>query len=296
MTRKTINLSLCILSTGLALAQIAVSSAFQDVLPSNPFYTMIQLARRTGIAVPSSFGPCLGAAGTNPPVIAPPGSGAPSQPVCPYFGPDTFITRAEAAYWIVKSQADETLISNFLCATGGDPSGLSPGCLGFAASTLGDLGVGGSAILNPFVAPDPALGIPGVTNQQLVRYIEVMYRRGYTKGCNATGDPVRRFCPNDLVNRAQVAVFLVRAKMDNVFPTSLSGAIGPPIGDNFSVPPVPFFTDVTPGDPVWRPYYIYVQKLRELRITSGTSLTTYSPGNNVSRQEMATFAVRAFFL
>jgi hypothetical protein len=217
------------------------------------------------------------------------------MPVCPYFGPATFITRAEAAYWIVKSQADETQITNFLCATGGDPSGLSPGCPVFVSSTFVDLGAGGGAIINPFVGPNQAMGVAGVTNAQLVRYIEVMARRGYTKGCSGTVDTSRRFCPNDLLNRAQVAVFLVRAKMDTVFPTSLSGAIGAPVGDNFTVFPIPFFTDVQPNDPVWGQFYIYIQKLKELNITTGTSATTYSPGNNVTRQEIATFAVRAFF-
>jgi hypothetical protein len=36
--------------------------------------------------------------------------------------------------------------------------------------------------------------------------------------------------------------------------------------------------------------------MRELEITKGTSATTFSPGNNVTRKEIATFVVRAFFL
>jgi hypothetical protein len=298
-TKATFFFASVILSSGLAFGQVTLlDTNFQDVLQSSPFYTYIQLARRIGVAVPASLGPCINVnPGTNPPVFPPPGSGVVvSMPVCPYFGPDTFITRAEAAYWIVRSQADETQITDFLCATGGDPSGLSSGCPNFASSTFVDLGVGGGAIINPFVGPNQAAGVPGVTNARLVRYIEVMARRGYTKGCSGTVDTGRHFCPNDLLNRAQVAVFLIRAKMDTVFPTSLSGATGAPVGDNFSVFPVPFFTDVQPNDPQWGPYYIYIQKLRELNITSGTSPTTYSPANNLSRKEMATFAVRAFFL
>ena len=298
-TNPALLFSAVFLSSGLAFGQnILLDTNFQDVTQTNPFYTNIQLARRIGLAVPASLGACINIApGTNPPVIPPPSQGVVSgTPVCPYFGPDTFITRAEAAYWVVKSQADETQISNFLCATGGDPSGMSPGCPGFASSSFIDLGAGGGAIINPFVGPNQAAGVPGVTNAQFVRYIEVMYRRGYTKGCSGAVDTSRRFCPNDLLNRAQVAVFLIRAKMDNVFPTSLSGATGAPIGDNFSVFPIPFFADVQPNDPQWGQYYIYIQKLRELNITNGTSSTTYSPANNVTRKEMATFAVRAFFL
>ena len=291
MRGKANNASLLIpalvLTAGLAPAQ----SSFQDVLPTGSdgaFYTIIQTAQRLGLAVPSSMGPCLSApAGTNPPILQPPGTVS-SQPACPYFGPDAAITRAEAAYWIVKSLADETQISTYLCATGGDPSGLSPACnVGITAGTFADLGVGGASILNPFVS---------VTNAQLMRYIEVMARRGYTKGCSAMDDPVHRFCPNDPLNRAQMAVLIIRAKMNNVFPTSLSGIPAAPVGDNFSFPPVPYFTDVTPADPVWGLYFPYVQELRELGITSGTSPTTFSPDSNVTRKEIATFAVRAFFL
>jgi len=296
-TKTTFLVSALVLTSSIAFGQpTLVDSTFQDVPPSSPFYTFIQLARRAGIAVPATLGACVNPIpGTNPPVLPPPG-GAGSTPVCPYFGPGTFITRAEAAYWVVRSQADETQISNFLCATGGDPSGLSPGCPGVVSSTFDDLGNGGGAIINPFVGPNQAIGVAGVSNAQLVRYIEVMARRGYTKGCSGTVDTGRQFCPNALVNRAQAAVFLVRAKMDNVFPTSLSGAIGAPVGGNFSVFPTPFFTDVQPNDPVWGQFYIYIQKLRELNITNGTSPTTYSPGNSVTRQEMTTFSVRAFFL
>jgi len=93
-----------------------------------------------------------------------------------------------------------------------------------------------------------------------------------------------------------MAVFIIRAKLNNVFPTSLSGVVlTEPYGDNFGTVPAPYFTDVQPNDPVYKDYYLYVQKLRELGITQGTSPTTYSPGNNVTRKEIATFVVRAFF-
>jgi hypothetical protein len=94
-----------------------------------------------------------------------------------------------------------------------------------------------------------------------------------------------------------MSVFIIRAKLNSVFPTTLSGIpLTTPYGDNFGTIPAPYFSDVTPGDPVWGPYYIYVQKMRELGITSGTGPNTFSPGNNVTRKEIATFVVRAFFL
>ena len=312
MTRKTSTVVLIpalVLTTGLAFGQ----ANFQDVLPTGPdgsFYGIIQIAKALGLAVPSSMGTCLSssAGGANPPIVPPPGpGGVPSQMECPYFGPDDNITRAEAAYWIVRSQADETQITNFLCATGGDPSGLAacagvPG--GTGVSTFGDLGVGGSSITNPFVQTNLPAGFQVVSNQMLMRDIEVAARRGYTKGeggpClvpGGTSDAQYRFCPNDPINRAEMAVFIIRAKMSNVFPTSLSGIPSTtPYGDNFSYPPTPYFTDVTPTDPAWGVYFPFVQEMRALGITNGTSPTTYSPGYEVTRKEIAAFAVRAFFL
>ena len=54
--------------------------------------------------------------------------------------------------------------------------------------------------------------------------MEVMYRRGYTKGCEATNDGQRRFCPTRTLTRGEMAVFVIRAKMNSVFPTVTSGA------------------------------------------------------------------------
>jgi hypothetical protein len=95
-----------------------------------------------------------------------------------------------------------------------------------------------------------------------------------------------------------MAVFLIRAKMNNVFPTSLSGLpTASPYGDNFKLflPAGQYFADV-PNTGATADYYIYVQKMRELRITNGTSGTAYSPTNPLMREEIATFIVRAFFL
>jgi hypothetical protein len=311
MIRKTNSSPLLIpalaLTAGLAFAQSPISPPFQDVqatgTPTSSFFTWIELARRVGLAVPSSIGACVSnlPPGASPPIQPPPGSGGTTgsnQQGCPYFGPDALITRAETAYWVVRSQMDEAQISNYLCATGGDPSGLTPQCNGgLPASDFGDLGAAGASIVNPFVGPNPAMGIAGVSNAQLMRDIIVMVRRGYTQGCGGTIDPVFRFCPNDPVTRAQMSVFIIRAKMNNVFPTTASGTpLSTPFGDNFGFNPVPYFMDVRPDDPVYGPYFPFIQKMRELGISNGTSPTTFSPGNNVTRKEIAVFAIRAFFL
>lgn len=199
---------------------------------------------------------------------------------------------------------DDTAVTNFLCATGGDPSGLAtcPGVpAGTAVSTFGDLGSGGSAIVNPFVQAN----LPGfqvVTNAMLMRYIEVMARRGYATAqsgpCLVSGSPLAqyRFCPNDPLTRGDLAQFIIRAKMENVFPTSLVGGIlvAPGYSDNLGimVPSAPFFSDVSAASR----FFTYIQSMRELGISNATSGTTYSSNNPVQRQELATSIVRAFFL
>jgi len=207
------------------------------------------------------------------------------------------------AYWVVRAQMDETMVSNFLCATGGDPTGIAP-CVvnpGASAFTFGDT----TLATDPFITDPTKLpaGFTIVTAQMIQRYIEVMARRGYTKGagtCSAPGtdDAVYRFCPNDPVTREEMSVFLIRAKMNNVFPTSLSGLpTAIPYGANFKLflPAGQYFADV-PNSGATADYYIYVQKMRELRVTNGTTGTTFSPTNPLMREEIATFIVRAFFL
>jgi hypothetical protein len=70
--------------------------------------------------------------------------------------------------------------------------------------------------------------------------IEWKYRR--TKAQIAAGDHPR-FCPGDTLTRGQMAVFIVRAKMGNVFPTVLGGeapkVLTPPIQEQLPDPREP---------------------------------------------------------
>jgi len=246
---------------------------YADVPATNPFFTWIQISKNQGITqnAPTS-GPCPTNPAGNPPIQQPPASGGtpnpgPSALVCPNFGPTTLVTRSEMARWVVLAQMDEFQITAYLLATGGD------------------------------VADPHHVTFADTINDPNLRYIEVMARRGYTKGCGTTNDGRAAYCPTNNVTRGEMSVFIIRAKMSNVFPTSLSGAPIPviaPYGDNFGVfQQAPYFTDV----PTTHTFYPYIQKMRELRITNGAgSAATYLPDNNITRQEIATFIVRAFFL
>jgi hypothetical protein len=248
------------------------------------------------------------AAGANP---IPAGARGPGQaPPAGIFGLDDPITRREMAYWIVKSTMDETAITVFLnnsTALNG-VSGAGPSAVSFADVPASDNGW---------------------------RYVEVMARKGWTSGCAA--GVARRYCPDYISTRRDLAAFMIRAKFGNVFASVLSGcAIGftsgttptnssifPPAlttscggnaGDNFGLfaSGLPYFTD-NPAQ-TGNDWYPFIQKMRELRITNGTSLGPnldgrnglYNIGSNglplyndpgaLTRRQVVVFMVRGFFL
>lgn len=104
-------------------------------------------------------------------------------------------------------------------------------------------------------------------------FIQKLRELGVTSGCTAT-----TYCPDASVTRGQMAVFLVRGKFLAL------------LGDNFSFPQNPYFSDVPAADPLFG----FIQKLRELGITSGCTATTYCPASPVTREQMAAFLVRSF--
>ena len=245
---------------------------YSDVPPGHPFYTYIQIAKQTEID---------------------PGSRSASGA----FDVNGLVTRQDMARWTIRGQMDEAAITAYLNATGGIYCSFAdvscPGNSGTVLDTTGGQSAGNW------------------------RYIETMYRRGYTKGCDTTNDGQRRFCPGRNLTRGEMAVFVIRAKMNSVFPTVTSGAfttstcsptLGSPsaptlvtqVGDQFGlyVGCNGYFTDV----PSTHPYFAFIQKLRELRITNGRTLPpagatqgTYDPDGTLTRGELMTFLVRAFF-
>jgi hypothetical protein len=109
------------------------------------------------------------------------------------------------------------------------------------------------------------------------KWIEQLAREGMTGGCS-TGPP--KYCPDAGVTRAQIAVFLLRAKHGPAYqPPAAMGTI---------------FTDV-PGS---QPFAAWIEQLAREGITGGcsTSPAQYCPEARLTRGQMAVLLVRAFNL
>jgi hypothetical protein len=101
------------------------------------------------------------------------------------------------------------------------------------------------------------------------KYIQKLKELGITTGCGSG-----QYCPEETVTRDQMAAFLVRARA----------------GEDFSCSSEPYFTDVPSNH--WA--FDYIQKLKELGITTGYGDGGYGPGDSVTRDQMAAFLWRAF--
>ncbi len=103
-------------------------------------------------------------------------------------------------------------------------------------------------------------------------FIEKLFADGITGGCGGGN-----YCPDDSVTRAQMAVFLLRARN----------------GSSYVPPPaIGIFNDVTPASfaAAW------IEQLAALAITSGCGGGNYCPESPVTRAQMAVFLVRTFNL
>ena len=118
----------------------------------------------------------------------------------------------------------------------------------------------------------PYPGLEGFTP-----FIEEFYNDKITTGCSA--NPLM-YCPQNNVNRGEMAVFIERS-----------------IGHRNPTPnPTGMFTDLPyPG---MEGFTKFIEQLYNDQITTGCSLNPlmYCPQNNVTRGEMAVFIARAFKL
>jgi hypothetical protein len=101
------------------------------------------------------------------------------------------------------------------------------------------------------------------------RWIESIYAAGLTAGCATT--PFPAYCPQDVVNRAMMAVFLLRGKHGaSYLPPPATGTV---------------FTDVGAQD--WAAAWI--EELAAEGITAGCGDSRFCPASPVTRAQMAVF-------
>ena len=103
-------------------------------------------------------------------------------------------------------------------------------------------------------------------------WIQKMQDLGIAVPCSAS-----QFCPDTPVTRGIMAVLIIR------------GRYGWPTPANY--PTAPLFTDVGTG----HPYFPWVQKMKQLGVTSGCGPATYCPDDPVTRGQMAVFIMRGEF-
>jgi hypothetical protein len=111
------------------------------------------------------------------------------------------------------------------------------------------------------------------SNYWAVDFIDRIYRAGITGGC---GSNPLAYCPEGVVNRAQMAVFLERSIHSSVY-------VPPAVGDNTG------FNDI-PRD-YWAAAWI--KELAAEGITGGCGDGNYCPELSVTRSQMAVFLLRS---
>jgi len=131
-------------------------------------------------------------------------------------------------------------------------------------------GMRGSGYSPPAATGNVFLDVPA--GSFAASFIEQFFFDGITSGCGNNN-----YCPNADVTRAQMAVFLLRAKH----------------GAGYSPPPATgVFGDVDLSH--WAVHWI--EQLAAEGITSGCGNDNYCPGATVTRAQMAVFLVRTFEL
>ena len=124
-------------------------------------------------------------------------------------------------------------------------------------------------------AVGPGTGFNDVApNAFAAAWIKQLAADGITSGCGGGN-----YCPNNPVTRAQMAIFLLRAKYG-------AGYTPPPVGQSTG------FNDVAP-DNIYAPW---IKQLAAEGITAGCGGGNYCPNNAVTRAQMAVFLVKTFNL
>ncbi len=115
--------------------------------------------------------------------------------------------------------------------------------------------------------------VPG--KEWMERWVDAFYSNGITTGC---GVGPLRYCPENNVTRAEMAVFLLRAKHGSGY--------APPAASHF-------FTDVPVTGKEWMEPWIDEYYREGLTTGCGVSPLRFCPENQTTRAEMAVFILRA---
>jgi len=135
-------------------------------------------------------------------------------------------------------------------------------------------GMNGSAFTPPAGTGTIFADVP--LNYWAVNWVEKLFADGITTGCNIT--PLN-FCPDNSVTRAEMAVFLLRAKYGASYtPPAATGV----------------FADVPTTH--WAANWIEQLYAEGITTGCGSSPLTYCPEDSVTRAQMAVFLVRTFNL
>lgn len=183
---------------------------------------------------------------------------------------ETVTASATDCYWTASATGGFITITSGGSGTGNGTVAISVAANATGAARAGALDVGAASLAvtqrataTVFADVSPA--------DYFFDFSNVMYTQGITAGCSSS--PLE-YCPSAGITRGEMAVFLV---------TAVEG------GNVFTYTATPYFTDV----PVSNPFFKFVQKLRDLGITSGCSATEFCPDDIVTRGQMAAFIVRA---
>jgi hypothetical protein len=118
------------------------------------------------------------------------------------------------------------------------------------------------------------------------RRIETLLHTGITAGCGSG----TTYCPEETVNRGQMAIFVARALAGGSANVPVSGEVA---GQQYNcisgASGASIFTDVNPTDIFCR----HVHYIAAQNVTLGCTTTTYCPSGTISRVEMAAFIARA---
>lgn len=125
-------------------------------------------------------------------------------------------------------------------------------------------------------SPPPATGIfndVSISSPD-APWIEQLFHEGVTAGCGGGG-----YCPNSVVNRAQMATFLLKAKyVAGYAPPACQG----------------IFPDVQCNDPTWGPFAPWIEELYKEGITAGCGGGNYCPSASTAQNQMSVFQVKTY--